>query len=100
MLLNPQLTATEAAEAGIITRAVPDDELPATAATLTAKLAAGSLAAHGSVKRLLDSSATAAFEEQLARESVSLAAMADGPEGREGVAAFLERRKPDFPNAG
>jgi 2-(1,2-epoxy-1,2-dihydrophenyl)acetyl-CoA isomerase len=99
MLLNPQLTAAQAAEAGIITRVVADDELETAAAALTAQLAAGSLAAHGSVKRLLDASATATFEDQLALESSTIAAMAAGPEGREGVTSFLERRKPDFPGA-
>jgi 2-(1,2-epoxy-1,2-dihydrophenyl)acetyl-CoA isomerase len=99
MLLNPQLTAAQAAEAGIITRVVADDELETAAAALTAQLAAGSLAAPGSVKRLLDASATATFEDQLALESSTIAAMAAGPEGREGVTSFLERRKPDFPGA-
>jgi 2-(1,2-epoxy-1,2-dihydrophenyl)acetyl-CoA isomerase len=99
MLLNPQHTAAQAAEAGIITRVVADDELETAAAALTAQLAAGSLAAHGSVKRLLDASATATFEDQLALESSTIAAMAAGPEGREGVTSFLERRKPDFPGA-
>jgi 2-(1,2-epoxy-1,2-dihydrophenyl)acetyl-CoA isomerase len=100
MLLNPQLTAAQAVEAGLVSRVVPDGELDATAAKLAGQLAAGSLAAHGAVKRLLEASATATFEEQLSLEAVTIAGLSAGSEGREGVGAFLERRKPDFPGAG
>ncbi|MCW3039834.1 MAG: Enoyl-CoA hydratase/isomerase [Solirubrobacterales bacterium] len=99
MLLNPSLTAEEAAGLGLITRAVPDAELEDVVAQVVATLRDGSLAANAAVKRLLDASATSTFEDQVHREAAEIAALAAGPEGREGVGAFLERRKPDFRGA-
>lgn len=97
MLLNPTLTAAEAVGLGLITRAVPDADLEAEVAQVVATLHAGSLASSGAVKHLLDASATSTFADQVALEAETIARLAAGPEGREGVAAFLERRRPDFP---
>jgi 2-(1,2-epoxy-1,2-dihydrophenyl)acetyl-CoA isomerase len=100
MLLNPKLSAAQAQEAGLITRAVPDADLDTAVADVVRTLRGGSLAANGAVKRLLDASATAAYEDQLALEAASIAKLSGGPEGREGVDAFLERRAADFLGAG
>lgn len=99
MLLNPQLTAAQAEAIGLITRAVPEGELETEAAAVVATIRDGALGANGAVKRLLDASATSDYETQLEREAVSIAALAGSPEGREGVAAFLARRAPDFTGA-
>ncbi len=100
MLLNEPLTPARAAEIGLVTRVLPDAELEAEATRVVAALAAGPRGAHGAVKRLVDASSTATFADQMDAESAAIAAQADGPEGREGVAAFLERRRPDFGGAG
>lgn len=99
MLLNPTLSAADAVTAGFITKAVPAADLDAEVAHVVATLHAGSLSANSAVKRLLDATATATFEDQTRLEATTIAALAAGPEGREGVASFLERRKPDFPGA-
>ncbi|MCW2998956.1 MAG: Enoyl-CoA hydratase/isomerase [Solirubrobacterales bacterium] len=96
MLLNPKLTAAQAQEIGLITRAVPDADLETEVAAVVAAVRDGSLAAHGAVKRLLDASSSATYAEQLALEASTIAQLAGGPEGREGVGAFLERRAADF----
>jgi len=96
---NRRLDATEAAAIGLITRAVPDAELAAEAAALTSTLAAGPTRAIGLTRNLLLSSFGNSLEEQLDLEARFIAEAGGGAEGREGVAAFLAKRKPDYPNA-
>jgi 2-(1,2-epoxy-1,2-dihydrophenyl)acetyl-CoA isomerase len=96
MLLNEPLTAAAARELGLVTRIVPDDALDAEAAALARRLADGPRHAYGAVKRLLRESATRGFAEQMDEEARTIAALAAAPDGREGVAAFLEKRKPAF----
>jgi 2-(1,2-epoxy-1,2-dihydrophenyl)acetyl-CoA isomerase len=58
-------------------------------------LAAGPKGAFGAVKRLLAESEPG-LETQLGRESRSIAARGATAEGREGIAAFLEKRAAIF----
>jgi len=58
-------------------------------------LAAGATGAFGAVKRLMAESADG-LEAQFARESRSMAARGGSAEGREGIAAFLAKRPPNF----
>jgi 2-(1,2-epoxy-1,2-dihydrophenyl)acetyl-CoA isomerase len=96
LLTNRMLSAADAKEAGIVTQVTADDELEAAAEALAARLAAGPTRAFGSVKRLLQASATTELAEQLAAEAREIARNAALPDGREGVMAFLEKRQPRF----
>jgi 2-(1,2-epoxy-1,2-dihydrophenyl)acetyl-CoA isomerase len=59
-----------------------------------------SLSSFAASKSLLTDSFHTPFETQMEKERDLLAWAADQPSGREGVAAFLEKRKPAFkPNA-
>lgn len=95
-LTNRVLTAQEAADWGIVTRVVPDNELLAEAAALATELAQGPTGAFGATKRLIHSGWRESLETQMEHESVAIAHQASSPEGREGVAAFLEKRPPGF----
>lgn len=97
MLTNRRVKADEAKALGLLTEVVAEDELDARVDELAAKLAAGPVRAHGAVKRLLDSSATSRFADQLAAEADSIATLAASPTGVEGAAAFLAKRPPVFP---
>jgi 2-(1,2-epoxy-1,2-dihydrophenyl)acetyl-CoA isomerase len=52
--------------------------------------------ALGRTRNLLLSSLSSRREDQLEREARAIADCGRDDEGREGVAAFLARRKPDF----
>jgi 2-(1,2-epoxy-1,2-dihydrophenyl)acetyl-CoA isomerase len=96
VLTNRKLTAEEAVDEGIATRVVPDDELAGEALALAQQLAAGPTGAFGAAKRLLWESVGHDLEAQLALETQSLAAAAGSADGREGIAAFLEKRPAQF----
>ena len=76
---------------------VPDDAVADEAQRLAERLADGPVAALGRAKRLLRESPDRDLGAQLDAEAAAIAESAAGDEGREGVAAFQERRAPRFP---
>lgn len=98
-LTNRTLAAEEARDWGIVTRVVPDVDVVSEAAGLAAQLAAGPTRAFGTTKRLLQGSFAASLETQMEDEAQGIAAMAKTADGREGMAAFLEKRTPAYRNA-
>jgi len=96
LLLNRSLTSEEALEWGLVNEVVPDERLLSRALETAEKLAQGANGAFGATKRLIAHS-IGALESQMVLESETIARHAVGPEGREGVSAFLEKRKPRFP---
>jgi 2-(1,2-epoxy-1,2-dihydrophenyl)acetyl-CoA isomerase len=99
VLRNPRIRADEAEVMGMITRAVNDGELKAEGRKVAAELASGPTSALGRARVLMLESFASGLEAQLEREVRSLAASGGTAECREGVAAFLARRKPDFRGA-
>jgi 2-(1,2-epoxy-1,2-dihydrophenyl)acetyl-CoA isomerase len=95
-LTNRPFSAREALEWGLASRVVPDADLMAEAETLAGQLASGATGALGAAKRLLYAGWTATLEEQLDREGESIVRMANSPDGREGIAAFVAKRAPQF----
>jgi 2-(1,2-epoxy-1,2-dihydrophenyl)acetyl-CoA isomerase len=96
VLTNRILDADEALEWGIATRVVPDGELQAEALALAIPLADGATSALGGAKRLVRESFARPLELQLQLETEVLAAAAGTDAGREGIAAFTEKRQPRF----
>jgi 2-(1,2-epoxy-1,2-dihydrophenyl)acetyl-CoA isomerase len=97
-LLNPVLSAEQALAIGLVAQVHPDDDLTAAAERVVDVLRSGSLPAQVAAKRLLRESATPGAEAALRRETLSIRERAAAPDGREGVAAFLEKRSPNFPS--
>jgi 2-(1,2-epoxy-1,2-dihydrophenyl)acetyl-CoA isomerase len=100
LMTNGILTAADALAAGLVSRVVPDDELPDAALDLARALAAGptrALLRTRDLVRAADSGA--ALDAQLEAEAAAIAACAAEPDGLEGVAAFLAKRRPSFTGA-
>ncbi|HEX6797580.1 MAG TPA: enoyl-CoA hydratase-related protein [Ktedonobacterales bacterium] len=95
-LTNRVLSAAEAEAWGLVTYVVPDGELMARARELARRLAQGAAGALGGAKRLLRDGWNETLETQMARESERIAEAASGPEGHEGISAFVEKRAPHF----
>lgn len=98
-LLNPVLTAAQAQAVGLVAEVHPDDELDAAVERVVGTLLAGSRTAQVAAKRLLREVAVPGEEGALRRETLSIRSCAASPDGREGVAAFVAKRAPEFPSA-
>jgi 2-(1,2-epoxy-1,2-dihydrophenyl)acetyl-CoA isomerase len=96
LLTDRVLSADEALDLGLVAVVVPDDAVAAEAHRLAERLADGPVGALGLVKRLLLESPDRDLGTQLDAEAAAIARSAAGAEGREGVAAFVERRAPRF----
>ena len=96
MLTNRKLSAAEALDWGIVNQVVPADQVMTTAQGLAAKLAQGPTGAFGATKALLNDSFAHGLETQMELEARAIAAASIAADGREGIAAFLEKRKPRF----
>jgi 2-(1,2-epoxy-1,2-dihydrophenyl)acetyl-CoA isomerase len=95
-LLGERFTAERALELGILNWLVPRASLAEETAVLARKLADGPTVALGKAKQLIRSSLDNSWDEQSHREAEGLAAAAATEDHLEGVAAFLEKRKPVF----
>lgn len=96
ILTNARVGAEEAERIGLISRVVAEGTLAEEGRATAARLAQGAVGAMGRARRLLHASFSAGFAEQMETETRAIAAAGAGPEGREGVAAYLVGRKPDF----
>jgi 2-(1,2-epoxy-1,2-dihydrophenyl)acetyl-CoA isomerase len=96
MTSGRKLTSAEAQAWGLVSEVVEDDDLSARTADLAAQLAAMPTRGVGMTKRLFDQALNNTLEEQLELEAESQAAATETEDFKEGVAAFLEKRKPRF----
>jgi len=96
LLLGRSLDGDEAAAWGAIHRSVPGDELDTEVASLADRLAGGPTIALGLTKWLLAASADEALEAQLRNEAFALELSSRSEDFKEGLAAFIQKRSPDF----
>jgi 2-(1,2-epoxy-1,2-dihydrophenyl)acetyl-CoA isomerase len=99
MLTNGSLAAADAHLFGLVGRLVEDDELREAAIALAHEVAAGPVRSMVRTRALVRRAAIRTLDEQLDDEAQLIAESAADPEGREGVRAFVEKRRPDFRNA-
>ncbi|NKQ54211.1 enoyl-CoA hydratase/isomerase family protein [Amycolatopsis sp. K13G38] len=92
LLANPTLTADEAAEAGLLTRVVPDGQLLKESYALARELAANAPLAMAATKRLVWGGLGGGVEARLPEEARTVAELSGTADSREGLAAVLERR--------
>ncbi|WP_020200371.1 enoyl-CoA hydratase-related protein [Cupriavidus sp. WS] len=95
-ILAEKIDAEEAHRIGLVWKVHADDALAAETARLAAHLAQMPTFAYGLIKEALNASFDSNLPDQLEREA-SLQTRASGSQDfKEGVAAFLEKRKPQF----
>ncbi|WP_328334851.1 MULTISPECIES: enoyl-CoA hydratase-related protein [unclassified Streptomyces] len=99
LLTNRRIPAAEAAEIGLVSRTVAAGLLADEAARTVETLRRGPTGAFGTTRRLVAAGLTSDLGPHLDREARALATAACGEEGREGVAAFLGKRAPEFRHA-
>jgi 2-(1,2-epoxy-1,2-dihydrophenyl)acetyl-CoA isomerase len=91
-----RLTAAEAHAWRLVSEVVEGERLLERATEMAAELVALPPLAVGMTKRLLDAAGTSTLDEQLEREAQLQTAATQTEDFREGVAAFLEKRPPEF----
>jgi 2-(1,2-epoxy-1,2-dihydrophenyl)acetyl-CoA isomerase len=95
-LLNPTLSAREGQALGFVSQVAPDAELEGAVQEVVARLLTGSRSAQVATKRLLRQQLVPHMPSTLRREAVAIRTAAATVDGREGVAAFVEKRVPSF----
>ena len=95
-MLGDKIGAKEAEKLGMIYRYVSSEEFEETVNKLAVKLANMPTNALGKIKELFNKSMNNSLEEQLAMESKYQIEAAESNDYKEGVAAFIEKRKPNF----
>jgi 2-(1,2-epoxy-1,2-dihydrophenyl)acetyl-CoA isomerase len=97
VLLNPRLSAEEARALGIVSRVLPVASFESATLSLAQQLAAGPTGAYAAAKSLIkQATGVDRLDYHLDQELQQLARTADSAEFAEGLAAFFERRTPDF----
>jgi len=93
------IAAEQALAWGLATEVVQDGEALHRAVAMVREIARLPLSSFQASKKLLTDSFHTPFEHQLERERELLSWCADHPNGREGVKAFVEKRKPVYNKA-
>ena len=88
--------AARAVEYGIATRAYADDRVLAEATDKARQMAQWPTSSLMEMKRMLKSFHRENVRTARAMESAGMAKLFGGPENKEAIAAFIEKRKPDF----
>ncbi|WP_144874765.1 enoyl-CoA hydratase [Microbacterium sp. 1.5R] len=90
--------AEEAERSGLVSRVVPASDLLDEAATLAETIASKSLPSVYAAKAALDAAMETSLADGLDHEKRAFAALFDTADQKEGMAAFREKRAPDFQN--
>jgi len=96
LLLGRPIDGAEAAEWRLVHRSVPDDQVEAAAESVVLELAKGPTVALGLTKWLMHAGASRALEEHLRNEAFAMELSSRTEDFREGLAAFKEKRPPNF----
>jgi len=96
ILLGRELSGVDAAAHGLIHDAVPDADLDDATEALVQRLATSPTVALGLAKWLMFAGASLPLDAHLANEAFALELSSRSQDFREGLAAFREKRDPDF----
>jgi 2-(1,2-epoxy-1,2-dihydrophenyl)acetyl-CoA isomerase len=93
---NAQISAQQALEWGMVNRLAPHEQLPEQARQWAAELARGPIHAMSLAKRDFNKAVLGNLEQVLDYEAHIQEIAGRGEDYKEGVQAFLEKRKPNF----
>lgn len=93
---NQPINAEQALAWGLVNKVVPQEKLMEEANAWAARLAAGPVGAFGLTKRDFNQAALPHLEAVLNHEAEVQEMAGNAPEHKEGLAAFLEGRQPDY----
>ncbi|MFA7402818.1 MAG: enoyl-CoA hydratase [Pelobacteraceae bacterium] len=96
LLLGGVFNTDKACSIGIVTEAIPDNEVLVTARNKAVQLAAQPAAAVRLAKKLLKRDYEASLRETISEECAQFMVRLKSPEAVEALQAFMQRRKPDF----
>jgi len=97
LALTAQALPAKQAEAwGLIWQCLPEDQLMTEARTLAAGFASGPTFGFASTKRAIQAAATNSLDAHLDLEAELMKACGESADYAEGVAAFLDKRQPEF----
>ena len=90
------VSAQDALQIGLVNHVYPPDDLLPAAIALAAEIAGGPTRVVMLAKRLLEDDAALPWRTAVAHETIGLRDARSGPEHRESIAAFAEKREPRF----
>ncbi len=96
ILTNRRVEAAEAEAIGLVTRLVDNEQLLIEGQVTANRRADSAIEAIGAARALLQDSHASGYETHLEREARAISLAGSNAESREGIAAFLSRRPPDF----
>ncbi|MEY2944111.1 MAG: hypothetical protein RLY97_2125, partial [Pseudomonadota bacterium] len=99
LMMNETLDADAAVAVGLADEIAPADELAARAEAIARQLAAGPTKAFGEMRRLFSTVEDQPLAAQLELEAQALSRISGTADAREGLTAFVEKRKPQFQGA-
>ena len=96
LLLGEAVTGADAAAWGMVHRAVPGNALSGEVQSLVQRLAAAPTVTIGLTKWLLHAGGTAPLREHLQNEALAMELSSRSDDFKEGLAAFVGKRPPEF----
>jgi 2-(1,2-epoxy-1,2-dihydrophenyl)acetyl-CoA isomerase len=94
--MGTRVNAKEAEAIGLINKTVAPDQLDTTVKEYSDYFAKAPTKSIGLIKKMLNKSATSTLDEMLDYEAYCQEIAGNSSDYKEGVSAFLEKRKPDF----